>query len=188
MPACPVILASGSPQRRDLLERIGVEFEVRVSGVEEIVHGDPAEVVLANALLKARSVAETAPGCLVIGCDTDVVLEDHIIGKPDDEVRAREYLAQLSGRKHRVLSGLAIVGPEAEQVRTGVAESAVRFRELEKSEVDRYLASGEWRGRAGGYAIQGRGSSLVAGVDGDIANVIGLPVGLLLALAPELDL
>lgn len=183
-----VILASGSPQRREILERLEIDFEVRVSGVEEIVHGDPAEVVLANALLKARSIAETAPSRLVIGCDTDVVLEDHIIGKPEDEVRAREYLAQLSGRTHRVLSGLAIVGPDPGQVRTGVAETSVRFRNLAPAEIDRYLASEEWRGRAGGYAIQGRGSALVAGVEGDIANVIGLPVGLMLDLAPELDL
>ncbi len=183
-----VILASGSPQRKEILERIGVEFEVRVSGVEEITHGDPAEVVLANALLKARAVSERETGRTIIGCDTDVVLEDHVIGKPGDEVRAREYLAELSGRTHRVLSGLAIVGPEADRVRTGVAESAVRFRELGSAEIERYLASGEWRGRAGGYAIQGRGSALVAGVEGDIANVIGLPVGLLLNLAPELAL
>jgi len=183
-----VILASGSPQRKEILGRLGIEFEVRVSGVEEITHGDPAEVVIANALLKARSVAARAPGRLVIGCDTDVVLEEHVIGKPEDEVRAREYLAELSGRTHRVFSGLAILGPEGERVRSGVAESQVRFRELGRGEIERYLASGEWRGRAGGYAIQGRGSSLVAGVEGDIANVIGLPVGLLLDLAPELDL
>lgn len=187
MSADKVILASGSPQRREILERLGIGFEVRVSGVEEIVHGDPAEVVLANALLKARSVAERAPGAVVIGCDTDVVLEDRVIGKPEDEIRAREYLAQLSGRSHRVLSGLAILGPEEERVRSGVAESTVRFRELGTGEIDRYLASGEWKDRAGGYAIQGRGSSLVAGVEGDIANVIGLPVRLLLDLAPELE-
>ncbi len=192
-----VILASGSPQRREILERLGIGFEVRVSGAEELVHGDPAEIVVANALLKAESVAGRARSGqggedpegpeLVIGCDTDVVLEDHIIGKPEDEVRAREYMAQLSGREHRVLSGLAIIGPDPGQVRTGVAESRVRFRELDTPTIDRYLASGEWRGRAGGYAIQGRGSALVAGVDGDIANVIGLPVGLLLDLAPEID-
>ncbi|MCB0869806.1 MAG: septum formation protein Maf [Solirubrobacterales bacterium] len=183
-----VILASGSPQRKEILERIGIGFEVRVSGVEEIVLGDPAEVVLENALLKARAVADEAPGRLVIGCDTDVVLEDSIIGKPKDEAEAREYLNRLSGRTHRVLSGLAIIGPGPGQERTGVAESLVRFRELGEAEIGRYLASGEWRGRAGGYAIQGRGSALVAGVDGDIANVIGLPVGLLLDLAPELAL
>jgi len=181
----PVILASASAQRKEMLDRIGVEFEVRVSGVEEIVHGDPAEVVLANALLKARSVA--GAGEIVIGCDTDVVIEDHLIGKPEDEVRAREYLAQLSGRTHRVLSGLAVLGPEADQARTGVVASLVTFRPLASREIDRYLASGEWQGRAGGYAVQGRGSSLIASVEGDIANVIGLPVGLLLELAPELD-
>lgn len=185
MPPFPVILASGSPQRREILERLGLEFEVEVSGVDEIVHGDPAEVVLANALRKAQAVARE--GSIVIGCDTDVVIEDHIIGKPADEVRAREYLAQLSGRTHQVFSGLAVVGPEADQVRTGVAVSTVRFHKLGSGEIDRYLASGEWRDRAGGYAIQGRGSALVAGVEGDIANVIGLPVGLLLELVPELD-
>ena len=181
----PVILASASAQRKEMLDRIGVEFEVRVSGVEEIVHGDPAEVVLANALLKARSVARA--GEIVIGCDTDVVIGDHLIGKPEDEVRAREFLAQLSGRTHRVLSGLAVLGPEADQARTGVVASLVTFRPLESREIDRYLASGEWQGRAGGYAVQGRGSSLIASVEGDIANVIGLPVGLLLELVPELD-
>jgi septum formation protein len=182
----PVILASGSPQRREMLERLGVEFEVRVSGAEEIVHGVPSEVVLANALLKARSVAAT--GSIVIGCDTDVVINEHLIGKPEDEVRAHEYLAQLSGRTHRVLSGLAVLGPEADQVRTGVVESLVRFRELDNKEIEKYLTSGEWRGRAGGYAVQGLGSSLIAAVEGDISNVIGLPVGLLLELAPEIDL
>ncbi|MGK2933549.1 MAG: Maf family protein [Solirubrobacterales bacterium] len=185
MSAFPVILASGSPQRKELLERLGIEFEVKVSGVEEIVHGDPEEVVLANALLKARAVADD--GWIVIGCDTDVVVEDHIIGKPEDEMRAREYLAQLSGRVHRVFSGLAIIGPGVDQARTGVEVTEVRFRDLTSPEIERYLTSGEWRGRAGGYAIQGRGSALVAGIEGDLANVIGLPVGLLLDLAPELD-
>jgi septum formation protein len=168
-----------------MLERLGIDFEVRVSGVEEIVHGVPAEVVLANALLKARSVAVV--GSIVIGCDTDVVLEEHLIGKPEDEVRAREYLAQLSGRTHRVLSGLAVLGPAEDQARTGVVESRVTFRELDNAEIESYLSSGEWRGRAGGYAVQGRGSALIASVEGDIANVIGLPVGLLLRLAPELE-
>lgn len=184
----PVILASGSPQRKEILERIGVRFQIRVSGVEEIVEGDPSEVVLANALLKAREIAAEAPGALVIGCDTDVVLEGRVVGKPEDEGQAREYLARLSGRDHTVFSGLAVLGPEEGRVRSGVAESTVRFRQLAEDEIDRYVASGEWQGRAGGYAIQGRGSALVAGVDGDISNVIGLPVGLLLDLAPELGL
>jgi septum formation protein len=179
-----VVLASASPQRREMLERLGIEFSVEVSGVEEITHGDPKEVVLANALLKARSASRA--GVLTIGCDTDVVVEGHLIGKPEDEMRAHEYLAQLSGRTHEVVSGLALLGPEDDRVRTGTVETRVTFRPLEVSEIDSYVATGEWRGRAGGYAIQGVGASLVERVEGDISNVIGLPIGLLLSLAPEL--
>jgi septum formation protein len=167
-----------------MLERLGIEFSVEVSGVEEITHGDPKEVVLANALLKARSASRS--GVLTIGCDTDVVVEGHLIGKPEDEMRAHEYLAQLSGRTHEVVSGLALLGPEDDRVRTGTVETRVTFRPLEVSEIDAYVATGEWRGRAGGYAIQGVGASLVERVEGDISNVIGLPIGLLLSLAPDL--
>jgi septum formation protein len=192
-----LVLASGSPQRRELLDRLGLEFEVLATGIEEITHGDPASVVVANARLKAEAALEdlTAPGRpersgagrLVIGCDTDVVIEDHLIGKPEDEVRAREYLAQLSGRTHRVVSGLVVIGPGGDEVRTGVEETRVRFRSLTPGDIDRYLATGEWKGRAGGYAIQGRGSALVDRVEGDVANVIGLPIDLLYRLAPELE-
>lgn len=166
-----------------MLERLGIEFEVIVPGIEEIVHGDPAEVVLANALLKARSVFE--PGRLTVSCDTDVVVEGHLIGKPDDELRAHEYIGQLSGRTHEVISGLAVLGPEEDRVRTGTVQTLVTFRQLDVAEIDAYVATGEWRGRAGGYAIQGIGSSLVERVEGDVSNVIGLPVGLLAGLAPE---
>jgi septum formation protein len=179
-----VVLASASPQRREMLQRLGIEFSVEIPGVEEITHGDPKEVVLANALLKARSASRA--GVLTIGCDTDVVVEGHLIGKPEDEMRAHEYLAQLSGRTHEVVSGLALLGPEDDRVRTGTVETRVTFRPLEVSEIDSYVATGEWRGRAGGYAIQGVGASLVERVEGDISNVIGLPIGLLLSLAPEL--
>jgi septum formation protein len=179
-----VVLASASPQRREMLQRLGIEFSVEIPGVEEITHGDPKEVVLANALLKARSASRA--GVLTIGCDTDVVVEGHLIGKPEDEMRAHEYLAQLSGRTHEVVSGLALLGPEDDRVRTGTVETRVTFRPLEVSEIDAYVATGEWRGRAGGYAIQGVGASLVERVEGDISNVIGLPIGLLLSLAPEL--
>jgi septum formation protein len=140
--------------------------------------------VLANAKRKAAAV--DAPGALVIGCDTEVVLEGAVLGKPADEAKAGEFLRRLSGRPHEVLSGLVLLGPEPERVREGVARSVVSFRPLGAAEVDRYLASGEWRDRAGGYAIQGLGSTLADRVEGDLANVIGLPVALLLELAPEL--
>lgn len=167
-----------------MLERLGVRFAIAVPEVEEIVHGEPREVVLANALLKARSIAE--PGNLTIGCDTEVVLDGRLLGKPGDALRAHEYVAQLSGRTHLVLSGLAVIGPGLEDVRTGVAETDVVFRELTREGVDAYVASGEWEGRAGGYAVQGAGSALVESIEGDLSNVIGLPVPLLADLAPEL--
>jgi septum formation protein len=136
-------------------------------------------------------VAETAaPGAIVIGGDTEVVLDGEALGQPADEEAARAYIERLAGREHEVLGGLAVLGPEAEagspRERSGVAASTVRFRELDAVMIDAYLASGEWRGRAGGYAVQGLGSALVYAVSGDLSNVIGLPVPLLAELAPEL--
>ena len=145
---------------------------------------DPHAAVLDNAGRKAAAALEA--GALVIGCDTDVVLDGVLLGKPADEAQAREFLDRLSGRSHEVCSGLSILGPEPERRREGVAASTVHFRELSGEEVDCYLASGEWRERAGAYAIQGLGSTLVEAVEGDVTNVIGLPLALLLELAPEL--
>ena len=179
-----LILASASPQRKQLLSMLGLEFEVAPSHVEELTDGDPADVVLENARRKARAAA--AEGALVIGCDTDVALDGRLLGKPGDEGEAAAYLDRLSGREHEVLSGLVVAGPGEGEERDAVARSAVEFRDISPAERDRYVASGEWRGRAGGYAVQGLGSTLVAAVRGDISNVIGLPVGTLLELAPEL--
>lgn len=169
-----------------MLDRLGIEYRSVVPGVGEMAHGDPGEVVVANALLKARSGAE--PGVLTIGCDTEVVLEGILLGKPGDPLRAHEYLAQLSGRTHVVLSGLAVIGPDGGEARTGVAETLVTFRSLTTEEIDAYVERGEWRGRAGGYAVQGVGSALVHSIEGDLSNVIGLPIPLLAGLAPELSL
>lgn len=186
MTAPRVILASASPQRRDLLSRIGVTFEAAPTGVEELTTGVPEEVVLANALLKAR--AASREGAITIGCDTDVVVEGLLIGKPDEEARAHEFIAQLSGRRHLVLSGLAVLGPDPDEVRTEVVETGVVFRDLAPDEVSAYVATGEWRGRAGGYAVQGLGSGLVERIEGDLSNVIGLPLPALARLAPDLGL
>jgi septum formation protein len=155
-----------------------------VPEVEEVREGEPEAAVVESAMRKALSV--TAPGALVLGCDTEVVLDGGILGKPGDEAQARDYLERLSGRSHRVLSGVALIGPEPERTRQGVATSVVTFRELSGREVERYLRSAEWRGRAGGYAVQGLGCTLVRRLDGDLSNVIGLPLTLLLQLAPEL--
>lgn len=186
-----VVLASRSPQRSALLSALGVSFEVEEPRVTETSEGEPREIVLENARWKAASVAAVEPpGTLVIGGDTEVALDGRTLGQPSDEEEAREHLRRLSGREHEVLGGLALMGPEQEQgrprAREGTAASVVRFAELEDRLIDAYLASGEWRGRAGSYAIQGLGSALVAEVRGDVSNVIGLPVKLLLELAPEL--
>lgn len=153
--------------------------------VEELSEGDPAEVVLENARRKAAAGSDLAgPEALVLGVDTDVALEGRLLGKADDEAGARQRLEALSGRSHQVLSGVWLSGPDGE--RHGVAETEVRFRDLDSALIDLYLRSGEWRDRAGAYAIQGLGSILVAGLQGDFSNVVGLPVALLLQLAPNL--
>jgi septum formation protein len=186
-----IILASRSPQRRALLKSMGVRFTAIPSDVEETSEGEPREVVLANALAKGRAVAERRRrGTLVIAGDTEVVVDGRVVGQPGFEGEARWCLETLSGRTHEVLGAVALIGPDRidgePSVRTGVESSHVTFGKLDPALIDRYLASGEWRGRAGGYAVQGLGSALVDGIDGDVSNVIGLPVRLLFRLAPEL--
>ena len=175
-------LASRSPQRRAILEQIGVDFEVVVPDVEELTEGEPGAVVVENALRKARAV----DGELVLGCDTEVVLDGRVYGKPGDEREAEAFLRQLSGREHRVVSGLAVI--ESGEEVTATATTGVTFRELDEVTLRWYLASGEWRERAGGYAIQARGAALVERIDGDYLNVVGLPLATLLELKPSLPL
>jgi nucleoside triphosphate pyrophosphatase len=186
-----IVLASGSPQRKNLLRGLGLDFQVIPSDVDETTEGDPREVVLANALAKARAVAaRRRKPALVIAGDTEVVVDGRALGQPALEGEARWCLETLSGRTHEVLGAIALVGPDTEDgepiERTGVETSRVSFAELDATLIDSYLASGEWRGRAGGYAVQGLGSALVSGIDGNVSNVIGLPIRLLLQLAPEL--
>jgi septum formation protein len=121
---------------------------------------------------------------LVIGCDTDVVLDGTALGKPRGEVEAREYLDRMSGRAHEVLSGLVVL--DGEEEKSGLERTLVRFKELSEAEKERYVRFREWEGRSGGYAIQTLGSTLVERVEGSVSNVVGLPVGLLAELAPGL--
>jgi septum formation protein len=177
-----VVLASGSPQRREILEKLGVEFEVVVPGVDELTGGDPEVEVVENARRKARAVA--GEGRIVIACDTDVALDGKALGKPADEDEARDYLDRMSGRAHTVLSGLVVL--EDGEERRGLESTSVFFKRLSAEEKERYVRFGEWRGRSGGYAIQTLGSTLVERVEGSVSNVVGLPVGLLVELAPQL--
>jgi septum formation protein len=176
-----VTLASGSPQRAEILGKLGIEFEVVVPGVEELSGGDPAVEVVENARMKAAAVARDG---LVVACDTDVALDGRALGKPADAAEAREYLNRMSGRAHEVLSGLVVLRDGEEQ--SGLERTTVVFRELGEEEKRRYVDFGEWRGRSGGYAIQTLGSTLVERLEGSVSNVVGLPVGLLAELAPEL--
>jgi septum formation protein len=177
-----VILASRSPQRRAILEQLGVAFTVVEPDVEELTKGDPRELVRENALRKARAPAS---GERVLGADTAVVLDGHPFGKPADEHEAEEFLGRLSGRTHEVMSGIALREPDGAE-RSDVAVTRVRFRRLEAADLAWYLATGEWRERAGAYAIQGRGAALVDHIEGDYWNVVGLPVAALLRLVPDL--
>jgi septum formation protein len=170
---------------------MGVPFIVRVSDAEELEQGaDPAAVAVENALRKARATlrVDTANE-VVLGCDTIVVLDGVIYGKPPDETVARRTLAALGGRTHEVISGVAVLlaGQRSEiEERTAVARTKVTFRPLAGELLDWYVGTGEWRGRSGGYAIQGAGAKLALEVDGEEENVVGLPLAALRALCPEL--
>jgi septum formation protein len=157
-----------------------VPFRVEVSGAEELTEGEPRDVVVENALRKARAVE----GDVVLGADTEVVLDGHIYGKARDRDEAERFLRRLSGRAHEVWGGLALRRNGQEQ--TAAAVTRVRFRLLDQADLDWYLDSGEWQERAGAYAIQGLGSALVESVEGDFWNVVGLPVAELMRLAPDL--
>jgi septum formation protein len=182
----PLVLASSSPQRRAILQRLGVAFTVRPVDVSELERGDPGEVVLENALRKAHAAAKLSTEAeVVLGCDTLVALAGTIYGKPRDEVQARTTLQALSGATHEIFSGLALLSA-GEWERTAIERTTVTFRELGPRTLDWYIAKLEWRGRAGGYAIQGAGAALVRGVEGDYENVVGLPLARLLDIYPEL--
>ena len=179
-----MILASASPQRRAILAQVGIAFEVRVAGVEEDTDGQPAAVAEVNARRKAQAVADTTPE-LVLGADTLVSVGGAILGKPRDAAQAREFLERLAGREHQVVGAIALAsGGRIEQ--TAVEVTTVSFRTLDHPTLDWYVSSREWEGRAGGYAIQGRGAALIAGIRGDYLNVVGLPLARLLTLRPEL--
>jgi septum formation protein len=179
-----LVLASSSPQRRAILTRLGVSFTARPSGARELDRGDPGVLAGENALRKARAARALGTNEVVLGCDTLVALGGAIYGKPADEGAARQTLRALSGATHEVISGLALLLGGEE--RTAIARTAVTFRVLDDDLLEWYLATGEWRGRAGGYAIQGAGAALVRAVEGDYANVVGLPLATLLDVYPEL--
>ena len=186
-----LVLASASPRRREILSALGIDFVAVEPDVEEVREGRPEDVVLENARRKARAgFADSSAHAVVMGADTEVVMEARVLGKPSGESEARELLEALSGRTHTVLTGVVLLGPRSRcgevAEHSGVARSEVTFRELDPATLEIYIRSREWRGRAGAYAIQGLGSILIERLEGDFSNVVGLPVPLLIELAPEL--
>jgi len=181
-PGPPILLASTSPQRRAILHQLGLPFEVVAPDYVEHdpPDADPVSLVREHARGKARSVAGGAGGRAVLGVDTTVVCEGRVFAKAGTAEEAAEMLAALAGRTHRVVSGLCLLTPEWEEVEHEVTD--VTFRALSAREIDAYVGTGEWRDRAGAYAIQGLGARLVERVDGDYLNVVGLPAALLVRL------
>jgi septum formation protein len=177
-PAPPLILASTSPRRKAILEQLGIPFDVVAPDYEE-AHEDP----VAHALGKARSVLDVANERPVLGCDTEVICAGRVYGKAGSAEEAESMLESLSGKTHEVVSGLALITPAWEEVHREVTR--VTFRPLTPRDLARYVASGEWEGRAGAYAIQGLGASLVERIEGDYLNVVGLPGALLVRLLAQ---
>jgi nucleoside triphosphate pyrophosphatase len=185
-PAAPLLLASRSPQRRAILEQLGIPFDVVEPPYDEVPPpelADATEVVREHAQGKARSVAAGAGERPVLGVDTEVVLQGRIFGKPADASEAEQMLEELSGKTHVVMSGLCLITPGWEVVEH--EGTRVTFRELTPRDLAAYLETGEWDGRAGAYAIQGRGAALVKCIDGDYLNVVGLPGALLVRLLAD---
>ena len=180
-PPAPVVLASASPRRRELLSRAGVRFEVRPAHIpEERGPGEqPASFARRLARDKALAVARELPADasrLVLGADTIVVTDSQVLGKPRDPDHAVELLRQLVGRDHRVITAVAVVAPGGGPVQDAVVESTVRMRDATVDELRAYVATGESLDKAGAYALQGEGRRFVERVTGSETNVIGLPV------------
>ena len=193
MNAPGLVLASASPRRRELIERLGLEFEVLPADVDETPMRGEAPVALARRLAetKASAIAHVRPAALVVGSDTIVVIDGEILNKPQDDEDAVRMLMRLAGREHRVETGVAVVAPPADgqksaRVASSVVGVDVRFRPFDAAFARAYVATREPLDKAGAYGIQGYGSALVERIDGDFFAVMGLPVTRMLAHLEEL--
>jgi septum formation protein len=172
----PLVLASASPRRLELLARIGVVPDaVLPAAIDETPLKAELPRQLAARLAREKARAVAAPEALVLAADTVVGVGRRILGKPADAAEARAFLTLLSGRRHRVVTGLALRTPEG-KLRERLVESIVTFQRLTPAQIEAYLASGEWQGKAGGYAIQGRAEMFVRFLSGSHSNVVGLPL------------
>jgi septum formation protein len=181
-----LVLASASPRRRELLGILGVPFEVLASEVDEsLPSGEaPERSVVRLAVAKAEAGAKRCPEALVLGADTLVVFDGLVFGKPRDVTQARSMLRQLSGRTHRVWTGIAIAAAGTPTLERAVG-AEVTFRALSDREIETYVATGEPLDKAGAYAIQGQGSAFVTGLRGELSTVVGLPMSATIELLRE---
>ena len=178
-----LILASSSPRRKELLNAVGWPYEAIVAGVDEslLAGEDPAAYVQRLARSKAEAVAERLPAGLVLGADTTVVVENEILGQPDADEDARRMLRLLNDKWHEVLTGVAVIRVGGE-TRVAYETTRVRFASMSEREIDWYVATGEARGKAGAYGIQGAAGLFIEEIEGDYFNIVGLPIRLVYEL------
>jgi len=177
-----IILASASPRRKQLLEQVGLMFEILPSDIDEeiFIHNDPIQNIQAIALNKAQNVAMRIQSGLVIGADTQVIIDGRTLGKPIDKTDAMNMLSALNGKMHKVITGVAIIDVETGMCETWAETTIVKFRRLTLDEIISYIESGEYEGKAGSYGIQGRAAAFVERIEGCYFNVVGLPVSRLM--------
>jgi septum formation protein len=181
----PIVLASASPRRQELLKNAGIEFVIHPANIEEIQHPgeDAAAFAERMATDKARAVRVLVPDSVVLGADTIVVADDQILGKPSAAEDAARMLRLLSDRQHFVITGVCLIGADFEDVRS--EETAIHFTPLTDAEIHEYVSTGEPMDKAGAYAIQGIASRWIPRIEGDYSNVVGLPVALVYRMLKE---
>lgn len=182
-----IILASASPRRRELMRYITEDFEAVSMDCDETLPHDISPMAASEylAVLKAKVAAEKYPDCTVIGCDTTVICEDEILGKPKDKAQCIADISKLSGRTHQVVTGCCIIS--GGKISSFSEVTDVTFRKLTAAEIEAYADTDEPYDKAGGYGIQGKGSALISHIDGDFFNVVGLPVGRLFNKIKEVE-
>ena len=185
-----IILASASPRRKELLEQIGLQFEVDPSHCEEVMESgmDPRELAKSLSFQKATEVAKRYDDAIIIGADTFIVAENKLMGKAHSEAEARGMLMVLNGKSHSVITGFTVINTLDGKVVSRAVETKVWFRNLAEQEIDSYVKTGEPIGKAGAYAIQGKGAVIVEGIMGDYSNVVGLPLTALLQTLEEFEI
>lgn len=183
---CPLILASGSPRRKEILDTMGLEFSVDVSDADESFAGTPEEMVLELSRRKAQAVASRHSGAMILAADT-VVFADEVLGKPHTAGEARRMLTELSGRWHSVYTGVTMIDTRSGKMLSRADVTRVHFVALTAEDIDAYVATGEPLDKAGAYGIQGRGGMLIDRIEGSYSNVVGLPMALVRSMLLELE-